>query len=87
MAEMELRDILELAREFRVRRLRVGDIEVEMPLEGPVPEGFGDPRPRLPTEAEIRLEQSNAGLFHVPDQYRKAFGGALPRFEDLSKSK
>lgn len=83
---LELRDVLELAREFRCRRVKVGDIEVELSPEERVPDGFGaDPRTRLPTELEIRDEASIAGLPLVPREYQRAFGGRAPRFEDLVK--
>lgn len=84
MAELELRDdlslrdVLELAKEFRVRRLRVGEIEVEM---SPEPEPIPYEVPRLPTEAEVRAESLIPRA--IPPEYRRLFKSDPPSFADI----
>jgi hypothetical protein len=77
---VELRDILELAREYHCRRIRVGDIEVEM-----APEGFAQAPvegPRIPSEAEIAAAATSRPAV-IADDYKKLFHGRLPSFEDM----
>lgn len=82
MAQLELRDVLELAREFRCRRLRVGNIEVELVLE---PATIPSPAPRLPTEAEVRHEMAIPRT--IPDEYRRLMKGEPPTFADIQGKK
>ena len=75
MEPLQLRDVLELAREYRVRRIKVGDIEVEM-----APEGMSYDRPEapaIPSQAQVAAVQPAR---EIADAYKAAFGGKLPSF-------
>lgn len=79
--ELTLREVLELAREYRATRIKCGAIEVELlPQDYAPPVVSREPGGFIPSQAEIQQAADNARATPISDEYTKAFRGRLPQF-------